>query len=228
MVLAKDSFQIRNKTCCCDAPMSDEECHNKYPFLRAELPESNWFSCRHRSCGVLVATRIFFDLLLICRQMHAEAAPVVFNGNTFTLAGPLSFAKWLEVVTQDQVRAIRSLVVYQTNTQELWSATIDRVMMEPLVGLRRVSIFIELCLQDMEPTRAGKESLRSSEAQDMRLKGISAFGASSVKEIRIMITRCTYLTTPSTFDGWAGRIKQMVLPSEGAMDRDGEVAEQGK
>ena len=186
------------KCCCCTANLSDEDCFAKYTLqsrpLIGKFPLDR-FSRRHRDCyRYPVSHRLQLNFLLVCKQIHREAASLVFEENTFTLARPYSFGPFLARLRSWQLSSIRTLRVYSVESRATWIGPFNNYhLAEYLTGLLRLHVFIEVKPYDvsvgLEPYGhlGCPEALTISSMMNRRMAGLAMFKVPSLNRVEVMI-----------------------------------------
>lgn len=207
------------RCCSCTAPISDVDCYKRYTLqskpLAGELPPDR-FSRRHRDCHRLpVSHRLKLNLLRVCKQIYQEAAPLVFEENIFALSRPSSLRPFLERLNDTQVKSIRTIMVYSTESGATWIGPLqDQDLAGRLTGLLRLRVYLEL--KHFEP----REQLENAATQDRRLSGLTMFKAPSLSHVQLWILTPDWTdiwaenldeTTVEGMEGWESRLKQKLL-----------------
>ena len=128
------SEERSRRACICKADITDRE-----GFIRDESVICD----RHDLCSEAAADIIDFGILLVCRQVYREAAPVVFKANTFTFFSPHTTRIFLQELTEAQQSAIQSIIIYQANGRREWFAGLkEELTVLPLRNLQRIQVFM--------------------------------------------------------------------------------------
>lgn len=213
----------------CGADVDEWDILNSLDAPSASQPSYRSYHRRHgydetaRCCkGASVAETVCLDLLLSCKQVHAEARMVPFTHNAFGIHNPSEIGHLGDRVGHERFRQIRHIIVYITGGMRDWGLG-SRASRGPALScdlsrlstgqIRTLDIFIELYLLD-------ENHLTTIRAQDRRVRGLQTFRRIRPKRVRVFIDERGGLGEEGwkklklvEFDGaaWAKRIKHLIL-----------------
>lgn len=154
--------------------------------LRASDIESiqELFTHRHMGCSRSRGFRSEdFNVLSVCQQVNREAAPVVFDANTFAFSAPRLIHWFQSLLTPRQLENVRRILLYQTNCRPYWREEINLFTSGSLrgvfPGLTHLSLYFETCPADLGgsnghyPTTVSPESVGVNKPNELaRLFGV--------------------------------------------------------
>lgn len=183
-----DSHISNGRCCSCVSRLDDQSCFAKYTgagkALVGKVPADR-FSARHRDCfRYPVSHTLNLGFLSVCKQIHAEAASIVFEENIFTLVRPTALPLFLDRLAPSQSRNLRQLRIYSAESRVKWLGNLlrDTNLADYLHGFQRLEVYVELKPFDVET-----HGMRIVEEQRWRLAGAEVFKLASLREVQLMI-----------------------------------------
>ncbi|TKA66543.1 hypothetical protein B0A55_08496 [Friedmanniomyces simplex] len=190
----------------------------------ANASEDKTFILRHKKCHPSSANIRYnnqnLNLLLACKTINHEAAATPFTSNTFTFSTPAVLEKFLRKLGSKQGKALSNVMLYSTNRRRTWTKDVPAPTVEPLPRACRLTVFIELCVADLE-------DLQDAAGLRRLVGGLVAITSSNPRSIDVCVVngvrRNTKLAIPprpireelasARLDSITEEIQRMLLPS---------------
>lgn len=145
----------------CIADLDDHEDAQHIKAKHSEEHDSYWV--RHKACGSrqkLVRTadmQLATNILQVCREIHAEAALIPFQDNTFSFSEMGAVEPFLREIVPAQARAIQAITLvsgYDDGTDN------SKLIENKLMGLKRLTCFVEFGFAGWSLITLGRVNMR--------------------------------------------------------------------
>lgn len=219
----------------CQATITNGESFAESSVASAHSEEADTLEERHENCLHSLGRVVALDVLRVCKQIHREATQVIYHANTFTFSQPRSLQLFLSSLTPVHQRAISSILLYSYHKQRYWAQPLSRSLTIPLIGLRRLQVFVELAPGDLVPNYY--HEVVTVENQDVALSGLAVFRSCPLEHVKVMIldtplpTQGAYSQlakpTRAQIASWATRVEHMILPPPPESSEEVDSGEEG-
>lgn len=144
------------------------------------------YNIRHEGCRTAPFDFNELSVLMVCKQVHAEARLIHIQNSTFTFNHPDAIYDFRHLITPEQRKAVTTIKIVQAHVSRYWQHPQSLSHLALLSGLKHLKIHVELYCRDLD-SRFGPFTLAEPADQDRIFRGLDIFKTLPLRSVEVSI-----------------------------------------